>query len=88
MARKKRKIQKKGLSIPEFIGEGFTYHADSQMIFGVKKGKPSQPIIQLRGYGTIHRNFDDTTEGEQFMDQIGNWIAKSLNDKFQKDFKK
>jgi len=75
------------MKLSDFLKGKFRYDADGQLIFLVKPDGYLQRIIDLRGWGAIQnlfRNKDqsiDTVAAGKFQDELGEWIATTLNEK-------
>jgi len=46
----------------------------------------SQMVGEIRGWGAIQQLFGTHKECEEFLDQIGKFIADAINEKVQRDF--
>lgn len=75
------------MKLSDFLQGKFKYDADGQLIFLVKPNGYLQRIIDLRGWGAIQnlfRNKDqsiDIDAAAKFQDELGEWIAATLNEK-------
>lgn len=75
------------MKLSDFLKGKFKYDAYGQLIFLVKPDGYLQRIIDLRGWGAIQylfRNKDqsiDIKEAGKFQDELGEWIAATLNEK-------
>lgn len=68
----------------EFIGEKARYDKEGQIIWGVKN-ECLQHLLTLRGWGAIQKLFDEISDAEKFQDEVGEWIAKAINEKLKKE---
>lgn len=76
----------------EFIGDEVRYDRDGQIFWGVKNENQLQMIAELRGWGAIQNIFKEkgTINGEKaamFQDEVGEWIARAINEKLERERK-
>jgi hypothetical protein len=80
--------------ILKFLGKEIFYDEHGQMIFARDEKNGDQHILDLRGWGAIQYLYKtdsgdlDFDKAAKFQDQLGHWIANTINEKLQKSKRK
>lgn len=70
---------------------GESFKDGEQMVAQVEDAdeslEPETPIVSIRGWGAIQHMFPTSKEAAQFQDNLGRWIAESINEKLERERK-
>jgi hypothetical protein len=61
------------------------YDNGSQCLFAVQKSGQHQMIGEIRGWGVIQELFNSMEEAESFQDELGQFIADAIKEKYERD---
>lgn len=81
------------MKVTDFLKGKFKYDEMGQYIWLVQEDGNHQKIADLRGWGAIQQFFRltdktiDTKKAEAFQDELGKWIAQTLQEKLELESK-
>ena len=56
-------------------------------IWNVEQNEGMQLIADVRGWGALQYEFKTEEEASKFQDEVGEFIAKAIREKVERDFK-
>ena len=80
------------MKVTDFINGKVTYDKEGQYFWITGNSNGIQILAELRGWGRIQNMFVksgkiDFDTAYMFQDEIGEWVAKAINEKLQRDEK-
>jgi hypothetical protein len=63
------------------------YDKDGAHIWNVEQNESMQLIADVRGWGALQHEFKTEEEASKFQDEVGEFIARAIREKVERDFK-
>lgn len=78
------------MKVTDFINGKVTYDRDGQYFWIHGNSNGIQMLGELRGWGAIQNKFVksgkiDMEQAGVFQDEVGEWVAKAINEKLERD---
>lgn len=78
------------MKVQDFINGKVSYDKDGQYFWIHGNSNGIQMLAELRGWGAIQNMFVkkgkiDMEQAGVFQDEVGEWVAKAINEKLERD---
>lgn len=72
------------MTIEKWLSDVYYDENDTYIWNRLDKDSPSQLVAEVRGWGRIHKEFNDEIKAGNFQDEIGRFIAEAIREKIER----